>query len=104
MAPNLFQPTYITLALLLVCFAVTMFLARKFQREVAEDSAPTTPGELYGPLEKAYYAGLMREDEYLRIRAQRDRDQKTKAAPVAAAKAKPAGPADEWASWDAPGA
>lgn len=100
-----FNHSYLTLGLLIACFAITLFVTLRLQREVAEDATPTTPKEVFGPLEKAYHAGLMREEEYLRIRDQMAR---ADAESVAAAGKPPAGkkpgpPADEWASWDAPG-
>ncbi len=97
-----FNHPYLTLGLLIAFSAITLFFTMRLQREVAEDATPTTPKEVFGPLERAYHAGLMHEAEYLRIR-----DQMAQAS--AAAQAKPpadkkAGPpVDEWASWDVPG-
>lgn len=59
---------YLTLGLLGFCALVGLIVAFKFQREVEHDLAPTTEKELLGPLEKAYYSGLMDEAEFQRIR------------------------------------
>ena len=100
-----FNHSYLTLGLLIACFAITLFVTMRLQRDVAEDAAPTTPKEVFGPLEKAYHAGLMREDEYLRIRDQMARaDAEANPPPdKPPTKKKPGPPVDEWASWDAPG-
>ena len=58
---------YLTLGLLVFCTLVGLIVAYSFQREVNEDLSPPTEKDLLGPLEKAYYSGLMREDEFLRI-------------------------------------
>jgi hypothetical protein len=60
---------YLTLGLLALCTIVGLVIAFKFQREVEHDLAPSTEKELLGPLEKAYYSGLMDEAEFKRIRA-----------------------------------
>jgi hypothetical protein len=102
-----FSPLYLTLFLLVACFAITLFISMRLRREVAEDSTPTTPKEVYGPLEQAYYAGLMHEEEFLRIREQMAQAAGATAGAghgPAGAKKKPHPPVDEWASWDAPGA
>ncbi len=59
---------YLTLSLLGVCVVVGIVIALRFQREVEEEATPASPKEVFGPLERAYYAGLMDEAEYLRIR------------------------------------
>src|SRR5947209_6312984 len=59
---------YVTLGLLGLCTLVGLVIAFRFQREVEHDLAPTTEKELLGPLEKAYYSGLMDEAEFKRIR------------------------------------
>ncbi|WP_435015986.1 hypothetical protein TA3x_003544 [Tundrisphaera sp. TA3] len=107
MSNSAFNPLYLTLFLLVACFAITLFISMRLRREVEEDSTPTTPKEVYGPLEQAYYAGLMHEEEYLRIREQMARAAAGTAVadqPATAGKKKPHPPVDEWASWDAPGA
>jgi hypothetical protein len=58
---------WLTLGLLTLCVVVGLAVAYQFQRDVNEDDAPPTAKELMGPLEKAYYSGLMREEEFLRI-------------------------------------
>ena len=59
---------YLTLGLLALCTIVGLIVAFRFQREVEHDLSPSTEKELLGPLEKAYYSGLMHEAEYKRIR------------------------------------
>ena len=75
---------YLTLGLLVLCTIVGMIVAYRFQREVNEDLAPPTEKDLLDPLEKAYYSGLMREDEFKRIRESMAR-QKGDAAPASKA-------------------
>ncbi len=58
---------YLTAGLLALCTLVGLIVAYRFQREVNEDLAPPTEKDLLGPLEKAYYSGLMRDDEFQRI-------------------------------------
>ena len=58
---------YLTLVLLGLCTLVGLVVAYSLQREVNEDLAPPTKRDLLGPLEKAYYSGLMREDEFKKI-------------------------------------
>ena len=58
---------YLTLGLLALCTVVGFIVAYRFQREVNHDLAPPTEKDLLDPLEKAYYSGLMREDEFRRI-------------------------------------
>jgi hypothetical protein len=58
---------YLTLGLLALCTVVGLIVAYRFQREVNEDLAPPTERDLLGPLEKAYYSGLMRPEEFERI-------------------------------------
>ena len=60
--------SYLTLGLLIACTVIGIGVAARFRREVDEDLAPPTDQELLGPLEKAYYSGLMRPDEIERIR------------------------------------
>ncbi|WP_435010554.1 hypothetical protein P12x_001827 [Tundrisphaera lichenicola] len=59
---------YLTLFLLAACTIVGLVIAFRFQREVDHDLAPTTEKDLLDPLEKAYYSGLMDEEEIHRIR------------------------------------
>ena len=59
---------YLTLGLLVFCTLVGLVIAFTVQREVEHDLAPSTEKELIGPLEKAYYSGLMDEAEFKRIR------------------------------------
>jgi hypothetical protein len=73
---------YLTLGLLIVCTIVGMIVAFRFQREVNEDLAPPTEKDLLGPLEKAYYSGLMREDEMQRIRESMARQKGDEAVPA----------------------
>lgn len=96
MSTQVFNPLYLTLAMLGVCFVFSIYIARRFQREVAEDSTPATPTELYGPLEQAYYAGLMREEEYLRIREKMSRE--TRPSKAQSGQKKTA--SDDWATID----
>jgi len=58
---------YLTLGLLGLCTLVGLIVAYSLQREVNEDLAPPTERDLLGPLEKAYYSGLMREEEFKKI-------------------------------------
>jgi hypothetical protein len=58
---------YLTLGLLILCTVVGLIVTYRFQREVNEDLAPPTEKDLLGPLEKAFYSGLMREEEFQRI-------------------------------------
>ena len=58
---------YLTAGLLAVCTVVGLIVAFRFQREVEEDLAPPTEKDLFDPLERAYYSGLMRDDEFQRI-------------------------------------
>jgi hypothetical protein len=78
---------YVTLGLLGVCTLVGMVIAFRFQREVEHDLAPTTEKDLLGPLEKAYYSGLMDEAEFKRIRESME---KRKAGDVEPAPRRPA--------------
>jgi hypothetical protein len=59
---------YLTLGLLVLCTIVGLVMAFRIQREVEHDLAPSTEKDLLGPLEKAYYSGLMDEAEFRRIR------------------------------------
>jgi hypothetical protein len=61
---------YLTLGLLAsgFCVLVGLIVAYSFQREVKEDLAPPTEKDVFDPIEKAYYSGLMNEDEFKRIR------------------------------------
>lgn len=91
---------YLTLGLLALCTIVGLIVAFKFQREVNEDLSPPTEKDLLGPLEKAFYSGLMREEEFLRIQESMAKQRgevyvpSTKAikARVSAAEPAPAGP------------
>jgi hypothetical protein len=60
---------YLTLGLLVLCTIVGLIVAYSFQREVSEDLAPPSEKDVFDPIEKAYYSGLMNEDEYQRIQA-----------------------------------
>lgn len=64
---------YLTLFLLGACTIVGLVVALRFQREVDHDLAPTTEKDLLDPLEKAYYSGLMDEEEFQRIRESMER-------------------------------
>ncbi len=59
---------YLTLGLLILCTLVGLFVAYKLQRDVQDSDAPPTEKEVLGPLERAYYSGLMTEEEFKRIR------------------------------------
>jgi len=59
---------YLTLGLLALCTVVGLVIAIRLQREVEHDLSPSTEKDLLGPLEKAYYSGLMDEAEFRRIR------------------------------------
>ena len=79
---------YLTLGLLALCTLVGLIVAYRFQREVNEDLAPPTEKDLLDPLERAYYSGLMREEEFRRIQESMARQKGDQ--PVAASKfAKP---------------
>jgi hypothetical protein len=58
---------YLTLGLLALCTVVGLLITYQFHREVNEDLAPPTEKDLLGPLEKAYFSGLMRDEEFQRI-------------------------------------
>jgi hypothetical protein len=58
---------YLTLGLLVLCTLVGAIVVYRFQREVEEDLSPPTERDLLGPLEKAFYSGLMRPEEFERI-------------------------------------
>jgi hypothetical protein len=58
---------YLTLGLLIICTVVSLFVAYRLQKDVNVDDVPPTEKELLGPLEKAYYSGLMTEDEFKRV-------------------------------------
>jgi hypothetical protein len=58
---------YLTLGLLVLCTIVGLVVAYSFQREVSEDLAPPSEKDVFDPIEKAYYSGLMNEDEFQRI-------------------------------------
>lgn len=60
---------YLTLGLLALCTVVGLFFVFRLQREVSVDDAPPTEQDVLSPLEKAYYSGLMNEDEFKRIQA-----------------------------------
>ncbi len=72
---------WLTLSLLALCTLVGLIVAYRFQREVSEDLAPPTEKDLFGPLEKAYYSGLMDEAEFLRIQASMARQKGEEPAP-----------------------
>ena len=73
---------YLTLGLLVLCTIVGMAVAYSFQREVNNDLAPPTEKDLLGPLEQAYYSGLMREEEFHKIRESMARQKGTDATPT----------------------
>ncbi len=83
---------YLTLSLLGICVVIGLFVAYRFQREVNDDLAPTTEKDLLGPLEKAYYAGLMDEAEFLRIRESMNRGKLDAGPPAPKAPAAPPSP------------
>jgi hypothetical protein len=60
---------YLTLGLLASGFLVLvgLIVAYSLQREVKEDLTPPTEKDVFDPIEKAYYSGLMNEDEFQRI-------------------------------------
>lgn len=58
---------WLTLGLLALCVLVGLVVAYRFQREINNDLTPPTDRDLLGPLEQAYYSGLMREEEFQRI-------------------------------------
>ncbi len=58
---------YLTLGLLGLCTVVGLFVAFRLQRDVSVEDVPPTEKEVLGPLEKAYYSGLMTEEEFKRI-------------------------------------
>ncbi len=60
---------YLTLGLLGLCVVIGVYIAFRFQQEVDNDLGPTTDKELLDPLEKAFYSGLIREEEFERIQA-----------------------------------
>ena len=64
---------YLTLTLLAVCTVVGMYFAFRLQREVTVDDSPPTKEDVLSPLEKAYYSGLMNEDEFRRIQMSMDK-------------------------------
>jgi len=64
---------YLTLGLLAACVIVGFYIALRLQRDVNEDSGPTTEKDLLDPLEKAFYSGLMDEAEFRRIRESVDK-------------------------------
>ena len=63
-----FNGYYLTLALLLACTLIGIFVAARFTREVEDDLAPPTAKDLLDPLEKAYFSGLMHPAEIERVR------------------------------------
>jgi hypothetical protein len=72
---------WLTLILLALCTLVGLIVAFRFQREVNEDLAPPTEKDLLGPLEKAFYSGLMDEAEFKRIQASMARQKGEEPAP-----------------------
>ena len=58
---------YLTLGLLILCTIVGLVVAYSFQGEVSEDLAPPSEKDVFDPIEKAYYSGLMNEEEFQRI-------------------------------------
>ena len=59
---------YLTLGLLALCTVVGLIVAYRFQREVNVDLAPPTEKDIFDPIEKAFYSGLMDKEEFERIR------------------------------------
>ena len=81
---------YLTLVLLSLCSLVGLYIAYRFQRDVAE-SGPTTEKEIASPLEKAYASGLMDEAEFRRIQeSMRKLKEGGSASPPRKLKARPA--------------
>jgi hypothetical protein len=72
---------YLTLSLLILCTVVGLVVVYTLHREVNEDLAPPTEKDLFNPLEKAFYSGLMDEAEFQRIRESMAR-QKGEAGPA----------------------
>ena len=58
---------YLTLGLLALCTLVGLILAYSFQREVNDDLVAPTARDVFDPIEKAYYSGLMDKAEFERI-------------------------------------
>ncbi len=58
---------YLTLGLLAFCTVAGLIVVYKLRRDVNEDDAPPTEKEVLGPLERAFYSGLMTEEEFKRI-------------------------------------
>ena len=89
---------YLTLGLLILCTIVGMIVAYRLQREVNDDLAPPTEKDLLGPLEKAYYSGLMREEEFHRIRESMARRKGDVVAPISKPIKPPVKPdlSEEW--------
>jgi hypothetical protein len=73
---------YLTLGLLGLCTLVGLIVAYSFQRDVNEGLAPPTEKDLFGPLEKAYYSGLMDEAEFKRIQESMARQKGEEAVPA----------------------
>jgi hypothetical protein len=59
---------YLTLGALIACAIIGAIVAYRLQRDVQVHDVPPTEKEVLGPLEKAYYSGLMNADEFQRIR------------------------------------
>ncbi len=59
---------YLTAGLLGLCTIIGFVVVFRLQRDVNVDDAPPTEKDILGPLEKAYYSGLMNEEEFQRIR------------------------------------
>lgn len=72
---------WLTLGLLTLCVVVGLAVAYQLQRDVNDDLSPPTEKDLMGPLEKAYYSGLMRKEEFLRIQESMARHQEEETTP-----------------------
>jgi len=63
----------VTLGLLALCTFIGLVVAYRLQREVNDDLAPPTEKDVFNPLAKAFYSGLMDEAEFKRIQASVER-------------------------------
>ena len=59
---------YLTLGLIILSTIVGLIVVFRLQRDVQVDDVPPTESEVMGPLEKAYYSGLMTREEFENIR------------------------------------
>jgi hypothetical protein len=81
---------YLTLGLLAICTLVGLIVTYRLQREVSEDLVPPTEKELFVPLEKAFYSGLMDEAEFKRIQESMARQKGEPIGPTPKPRKKPA--------------